>query len=66
VEGRDRQKDETEIELINRERNAQRQKDRILKARYKRYMEISLDGRNLSYLNNENLKETGIGDEVGL
>jgi len=29
-------------------------------------MEISLDSRSLSYLKNENLEETGIGDEVGL
>jgi len=54
-------------EKINREREMQKQleDDRILKSRYnKRYRKISLDGRSLNYLKSENLKETGVENEV--
>jgi len=56
-------------EKINRERergSAKTIRDgRILKGRYnKRYRKISLNGRSLNYLKNENLKEIGVGNEV--
>jgi len=56
-----------EIELINREREVQRQWEdsKIAKARYnRRYKEIRLEGRVPRYLKKENIEDLRKGDEM--
>jgi len=56
-----------EIELINREKDVQRQweDNKIAKARYnKKYKEIRLEGKVPRYLKKENIEDLNKGDEV--
>lgn len=67
IEVKYNERDNLETELINREKDIQRQwqEGRISNARYNmKYKEIEVEGRGPRYLRSENLNKIGKGDKV--